>query len=358
LATTDGFRGANAVRSLYSAAVKANISLREKKFKGRDMKRFLKSSAAVAVLAGAALFLCAPARADDDSAPGGVGYSPDSGGYCDDEGCPDGFWDFPVAYCPVYFEGTWFRGPLYYRNQDGRVQYWIHGGWRFDQWNSATRPDWACVNRFGPALGYDFYIDHGFHWRESWRRRWFHDHGHDHGHGTDHGDHGGDHHDHGGSGGSSAGGSTGGSTGSGGGHHDHDGSGGSSAGSSSSTGSSTGSGSERQNRSGSGSGASGGSNSGGSGGSAGSGGDHHGSGGSGGFGGGGRSSLPVYTPAPSGGSTPSGSSGGSSGGGSGSSGSSGGSSGGSSSGGSSSGSSGGGYGGGHAGGGGGRGNTY
>ena len=35
--------------------------------------------------------------------PGAIGFDYDSGGYCDDWGCPDEYWDMPVYYGPVYF---------------------------------------------------------------------------------------------------------------------------------------------------------------------------------------------------------------------------------------------------------------
>ena len=116
---------------------------------------------------------------------GGIGFSYESGGYCDSWGCPDDFWDYPVAYCPVYYDGDWYRGPFYYRYFGGTYYYWIHGDWRRDDWRD-RRPDDACVDRFGPPLGYDFYIGHGFIWRDEWRYRWFHRHHHDHDHDGDH----------------------------------------------------------------------------------------------------------------------------------------------------------------------------
>src|ERR1041384_6710137 len=62
-----------------------------------------------------------------DGPSGGIGFSYDTGGYCDSTGCPDDFWDFPIAYCPVYFAGEWYRGPFYYRYWQGDYYYWIRG---------------------------------------------------------------------------------------------------------------------------------------------------------------------------------------------------------------------------------------
>jgi hypothetical protein len=100
-----------------------------------------------------------------------IGFSYDSGGYCDSWGCPDAFWNYPIYYCPVFYGGGWYRGPVYYRYSGGRYSYWIHGAWRRDYW-SGPRPDWACVDRYGPPLGLDFYISNGFNIRDDWRYRW------------------------------------------------------------------------------------------------------------------------------------------------------------------------------------------
>ena len=141
------------------------------------------STAAAAAVIGAALLGAAPANAQGFSigiAPGGVGFSYDSGGYCDDYGCPDDFWDYPLYYCPVYFRGQWYDGPVYYRQDGDEYWYWIHGNWRRDQWNGA-RPQWACFDRYGPPLGLDFYESHGFRIRSEWMNQWSHDRNHNHG---------------------------------------------------------------------------------------------------------------------------------------------------------------------------------
>lgn len=147
------------------------------------MKSIFSMSVAVAALFGAAMFVSAPAEARTDfsisiGVPNAVDYDYDSGGYCDSYGCPDGYWDFPVWYGPVYFHRRWYRGPVYYRDDmsDRRV-YWIAGGWHHDQWRG-DRPDWWYRNHYyaGPALGYSFYLGHGFrhdrdrYWRgDDWR---------------------------------------------------------------------------------------------------------------------------------------------------------------------------------------------
>ena len=103
---------------------------------------------------------------------GGVCFSYDSGGYCDQWGCPDDFWDLPVYYGSVFYDDQWFDGPVYYRDWYGRRQYWIHGDWRFDEWRG-PHPGWWREGRYGPPLGMEFYRSHGFH------GRWDNDRGYD-----------------------------------------------------------------------------------------------------------------------------------------------------------------------------------
>ena len=31
---------------------------------------------------------------------------------------------------PVYFDGYWYRGPIYYRWNGGERMFWLNGGWR------------------------------------------------------------------------------------------------------------------------------------------------------------------------------------------------------------------------------------
>jgi hypothetical protein len=84
----------------------------------------------------------------------GAGYS--DWGYCDDFGCPDNYWDQPLYYGSVYYGGRWNNGPFYYRNYNGGRQYWLGGGWRNDGWSGA-RPQQYRNDRYGPALGRDWY---------------------------------------------------------------------------------------------------------------------------------------------------------------------------------------------------------
>jgi len=134
------------------------------------MRRHWKLALATLSLAVAAsLAGCAPGYYDgyaDYGGPGG-GYYDDGyydyagGGYCDAWGCPDGYYDMPLYYGSVYYGGSWFNGPHYYRDYGGRRQYWIHGGWHSDGWRGA-RPSWWREGRTGPALGRDFYRSERF----------------------------------------------------------------------------------------------------------------------------------------------------------------------------------------------------
>ena len=90
-----------------------------------------------------------------------ISSSPETGGYCDNTGCPDRFWKYPVHYGPVFFHGQWYRGPVYFRADRHGRQYWVSGGWHRDEWRG-RRPAWARQSHDGPALGIDYYASHGF----------------------------------------------------------------------------------------------------------------------------------------------------------------------------------------------------
>jgi hypothetical protein len=140
------------------------------------------SVAGLSLLAGSAAL--ARMHYDDRS----VEFSRDSGGYCDNAGCPDHFWRYPVHYGPVFFAGHWFKGPVYFRGDWRDRQYWVRGGWHRDEWRG-PRPYWARAAHDGPPLAFEYYADHGFRLNDQWRRM----------HDGDRGDwNGGDHHDHGG----------------------------------------------------------------------------------------------------------------------------------------------------------------
>ncbi len=110
------------------------------------MNRLAKLVAGAALLAGSVFALAAPAEARVH-----VGISFGYPGYAYDRPCRysgyDNYappWGLPPRYCdyrvyrePVYWGGSWYRGPIYYRHHHGRPQYWLHGGWRYDEWRGA-----------------------------------------------------------------------------------------------------------------------------------------------------------------------------------------------------------------------------
>jgi hypothetical protein len=83
-------------------------------------------------------------------------YGAEDYGYCDEYGCPNNYWDQPIYYGSVFYGDAWANGPFYYRNLDGRRQYWIHGGWRDDAWRG-ERPAQYRNGRYGPAQDLNWY---------------------------------------------------------------------------------------------------------------------------------------------------------------------------------------------------------
>jgi hypothetical protein len=113
--------------------------------------------AAIAALSFSALAGCQAGDGYYNDGYYGGGYY---GGYCDSYGCPGNYWDMPVYYGSIYYGGSWLNGPFYYRDWNGRRQYWARGGWRYDGW-SGDRPSQYRDFRYGPALGRDWYRNNG-----------------------------------------------------------------------------------------------------------------------------------------------------------------------------------------------------
>src|SRR5258706_10598622 len=114
------------------------------------MKDLFKAAIIAFGVTGALAAMPASAQPYDD--PGGYdqAYGPDDGsydqgygdqgygdqeyvdpdyGYCDpDYGCPDDYYDLPLYYGQVYYGGSWYPGPLYYRDYSGGPPFL--GGWR------------------------------------------------------------------------------------------------------------------------------------------------------------------------------------------------------------------------------------
>ena len=121
------------------------------------MKRFSRAALSAMLLAGAALFATSPARADVGF---GISFGYD-GGYFSDPcayydyydqappwGMPPDYCDYPVYFEPVYWGGSWYRGPIYSRWYGGQRLYWLNGGWRRDEWRGA-RPSIRWADRGG-----------------------------------------------------------------------------------------------------------------------------------------------------------------------------------------------------------------
>lgn len=153
-------------------------------------KAALNATAGALMLAGASIGFAAPASADVDV---GISFGDPVYGFdpCDyydyyDEpppwGLPQDYCDYPVYFEPVFFDGYWYRGPIFYRWTHGRRLFWINGGWRADSWRGPrpARITWnnhgAHLRGFRPGIGFH---GGGHDWRGG-DRHW-HDNGGDHG---------------------------------------------------------------------------------------------------------------------------------------------------------------------------------
>jgi hypothetical protein len=124
------------------------------------MRRHAKAALGVLMTAGVSLVLAAPASAH-------VGISFGFGGavfgdpcdyydYYDQPppwGLPPDYCAYPVFFEPVFFGGSWYRGPIYYRWNHGQRLFWLHGGWRADQWHG-PRPSITWQDRGGWNHGF------------------------------------------------------------------------------------------------------------------------------------------------------------------------------------------------------------
>jgi hypothetical protein len=73
----------------------------------------------------------------------GYGYGAGCDYYAPPWGYPNDYCSYSLWYDPIYFGGAWYSGPVYYRHYAGANWYWLHGGWRRDQWRgSRPRIDW------------------------------------------------------------------------------------------------------------------------------------------------------------------------------------------------------------------------
>jgi hypothetical protein len=122
------------------------------------MLRFGKVALSALMLAGAMALMATPASADVGisfgfGGPGYVTFSDpcDYYDYYDEPppwGLPADYCDYPVYFEPVYYDGMWYRGPIYFRWYGGQRLYWLNGGWRRDEWRGG-RPDIRWEDRGG-----------------------------------------------------------------------------------------------------------------------------------------------------------------------------------------------------------------
>ncbi|HEX4294933.1 MAG TPA: hypothetical protein VHZ29_12430 [Rhizomicrobium sp.] len=104
------------------------------------MKKFAKAALGAFMLASGTLAFAGPASAQAGISFGfGDGFygfdSCDYYGYYDQAppwGLPDDYCDYPVYFEPVFFDGFWYRGPIFYRWTHGHRMFWLNGGWRED----------------------------------------------------------------------------------------------------------------------------------------------------------------------------------------------------------------------------------
>ena len=70
---------------------------------------------------------------------------------------------YPMYSEPVFIDGAWYRGPIYYRWSGGVRLFWYHGAWRRDEWRGPrpVRIEWRDWREHGD-------------WHDGWRgdREW------------------------------------------------------------------------------------------------------------------------------------------------------------------------------------------
>jgi hypothetical protein len=66
--------------------------------------------------------------------------------------------DYPRYTVPVFIDGAWYSGPIYYRWSDGVRLFWYRGAWRRDEW-VGPRPS---------RIEWRDWREHG-EWRDGWR---------------------------------------------------------------------------------------------------------------------------------------------------------------------------------------------
>lgn len=116
------------------------------------MKHSVRLFFGAVLVAGAAMMTTVPASAGVSvgisfgwDRPDYVPFS-DSCAYYDYYDAPPP-WGLPPDYCaypvytePVFWDGTWYRGPIYYRWDRGVRVFWLNGGWHRNGWRGGPAP--------------------------------------------------------------------------------------------------------------------------------------------------------------------------------------------------------------------------
>lgn len=132
------------------------------------MKTFACMTFAAATLLGTSLVTTTPA-----SAAAVIGFSFGSGDVSLVFGSPCyevPVCGYPIFTGPVFIDGAWYEGPIYYRWYGGYREFWYHGGWRRNEWHGPPPRQivWQDWHRHGA-------------WRDGWHgdRDWYarHDNG-------------------------------------------------------------------------------------------------------------------------------------------------------------------------------------
>lgn len=194
------------------------------------MKPFGKWAIGALMAGGAALSIATPAAARNYvgisfgfGLPGYASFGPcDYYDYYDAPppwGLPPDYCDYNVYFQPVFWDGEWYRGPIYYRWERGRRVFWLNGRWRGAewqhrpyniQWNERGREHFRAYHgrrSYGHGGYYHHEREHyvhpgymrsGFQHHEGYWGRYnqmgrggsnAHHGNHEHGHGGDHHDH-------------------------------------------------------------------------------------------------------------------------------------------------------------------------
>lgn len=64
-------------------------------------------------------------------------------------GLPPDYCDYPVYFGTVFWNGIWYRGPIYYRWYGGERLFWLNGGWHRDGWRGGRPPQIQWRDRGG-----------------------------------------------------------------------------------------------------------------------------------------------------------------------------------------------------------------